>query len=168
MRIVQLTCILLALLLVLLQKIDITVKKSEQLCAQVDFALLSVTFSQGKKRRGLNDTVKLLRNASPFFKTAKFLLSHSSVDITLSHPAHQSPEMIIRAIPIAISFPAVLSYLANNAKSLTYSANTITDCSDADGDNLAFSILFSFNFLFLIISALLLLYYKSKSLLRRN
>ena len=168
MRIVQLCCILGAILLILFQKIDILYSNNTPSSLHINLSVFSFSLFIGKKRkRRFKDRIKALKSFYIYLKAFNFLLSHSDVTIKHLQGANITPPGLAKAIPFALSMPAAFAYLSSTAKSFNYLKSEKNDPTLATNTN-SWSADMSFRFIHLIISALLLLYYKIKSILRRS
>ncbi len=168
MRIVQLCCIFVAVLLILFQRIDVKHSNDEPSFLHISFSVLSFSVYIGKKQnKKIKNGIRFLRKLPIYLKAFNFLLSHSDVTVITSENKNITFEGLIRALPIVISAPPTFAYLNNTAKSVKYLK---LDKKDEDEDlySNTFILSASFRSIHLIISALLLLYYNIKNRLRRS
>ena len=154
------------LLLIILQEANLKITYKDNLRVRISFTIFAITFSSSKyDKRSLNKTLKALKAIPLLLKASSFALKRSDVNvIKLSRASHPSiSDTFLIAIPILISASSILAFISANARSF----NIPDDQGNIEGETQEVDILFKTRVLYLIISALLFLYYILKRKIRR-
>ena len=163
MRIVQLVSLVLALILMLLQKIDIRIIQARETAVKIDFSLLSIKliYSKSQKKK-LKKITRLAKRLPILIKLTGYIVSKSEVTVfdTPLTAALYAPTSILKSISLLVSRPVVYTYLNNTARSVSYINSPVLNDQDS-APNLNISL--RFRLIFVIISPLVLLYYILKS-----
>jgi len=168
MIVLRLLPIFFTLLFILSRKTNIRVTKSEELTVKINFNIFAIVLSEEKiKKRGLKKLPKLLKNAKGILKSLDYLVSKSEVRIIKCKIPDSSDKKfpVVRNAYFLASMQLLISYLERNCKKILYidQENYYKILDNAAALDLSLH----FPFYYLIISALLFLYYIVKNNVKR-
>lgn len=168
MIVLRLLPIFFTLLFILSRRTNIRVTKSEELTVKINFNIFAIVLSEEKiKKRGLKKLPKLLKNAKGILKSLDYLVSKSEVRIIKCKIPDSADKKfhVIRNAYFLASTQLLISYLERNCKKILYidqeNYYKILD------NTAALDLSLHFPFYYLIISALLFLYYIVKNNVKR-
>lgn len=155
-----------ALLFILTRRIEVKVHKAKGLTVKINFNIFALVLKEEKiKKKSFKNIFRLIKNARHTYKSIDYLISKSGVEL---HRYVYLPNENTQLIKTAYEYASIqfwISYLSANAKDFHLSD---LKCASKDEYNDAlFDMEIRFSFLYLIISALLLLYYIVKKNLKR-
>lgn len=160
--------VILIILLVLISKINLNLKKGENLVLSFDFILFSLILTFNERDKSQN-RAKIPKQA--LFKSLKHLLNKSDINVrTLWLCGTDKLSASSGAVISFISLSSLLSYIARNSKSFKYSDSTYLiapDCSYETASSFL-DIDIDFSLFSLFISLLIFAYYAIKNGLGRK
>ncbi len=160
MRIIQIVALSLALLWMLLQRINVKIFLSDA-SIRLNLPILSITFNVNDNGKAvIKKNFRLIKNLSPLAKSLGFILKRSYVEVNLAKDI-LAPTPLLRSLPLLISYPVIYAYLNNTAKSVDY-LSPLGEDSKQD-----FDLSVHFTLVYLFILPFLFLYYKVKNKLGR-
>lgn len=165
MMLAPLIPLVLALMIILLQKVDFRIAYTNGLSVEISFTIFSLSFYDSEESRlPLLKSLKTARNIPILFRSLRFLLRHSAVNVlNISHNETDTVAgTVFRTIPFLISTSAIIAYISTNAANFSMKQH-----NNFDKNELSFDILFKTRAANLIISAMLFLYYILKRKIRR-
>ena len=171
MRIVPILLILSAFLFILFQKATIRIRKTENITATFSLTFFSVSLTDLPEKKGrIKKLMRFLKNVPIIFKSLAHFLKRTDVKVLRFKNQDQSPFPISfgQKLPFYLSAPFIFGYLNNTAKSVSYDENWLITTNISNENDAAIDVLFTFRLFYLIISALLFLYYKVKNRIIRG
>lgn len=163
MIVLTLIPIVVAILFILFQTVKIKVKIRDKLTIKINFNILALVLYEDKKRKTrLKDLFSTINIISKYSKIIKYLISKSKISIIIYQPSDYNSSSIFSHIGSLASEQLLLSYLEANSKELNLIKSAIIPKNQAEGKS-SYDALFNISFIYLINSALFLLYYIIKS-----
>ena len=165
MSILPIILILSAILFILFQRSQIRILKTDNFYLTLNLSIMSFTLSSNQnKKQVLKNLYAFLRKGRPIYKSVKYLVRRSDIHILRFSPIGKQANGFGQVLSYYISAPILLAYLNNTAKSIRYSDNY----SKFSNNNSEIDINVNSRLIFLIISALVFLYYIVISKIKRG